>query len=332
MVSSRIILPDAVIRRLRAEGATEIDIGDKPTHYRPDTPHISFSQLSMYLRCSMQYWFKYKQHLPEQPKVSLALGKGGHNALEKSVKRKLKSSITNSPDEVVQWASDFMDRELDAVPSSEMEKDVEPGGTKDKFLAATRVFQTRDAPRIKPIAAELDFTLDMNEFLPEPAEVPIRPVIGKIDLVSDDYQTRVVHEPGLLRVEVDDYKYVTRKRGQAEVNISPQLSLYATVMKKLTGAWPTKLAYIQIHPGTTKDGPDAIPLMREPDHMTVQAHEGRMRRLAYQFAKVEKGIEAGIFIPTDDPITCSWCPFRQRCQASLVDDYQAASIREATSK
>jgi PD-(D/E)XK nuclease superfamily protein len=326
----RIILPNHVIQDLKKLGATEVETGDKYIPEGNGKPHLSFSQLAMYLRCPKQYDFKYNMHAPDKPKVSLALGKGGHAALEKNVKRKLKSGFDSPTEEVVQWASDFMDHELRALPPSEVEQDVKAGDTKDRFIAATKVFQTRDAPGIKPIGAEVSFQLDMNEYLPEPLQDPLRVVIGKIDLLYDDMGKRVVQENGLVRVAVEDYKFVTRKRSQNEVDISPQLSLYGTVVKKLTGKWPTRIGYRMLTPGNTKEGPDATLLERSPELMKATVLESRMRRLAYQFEMVERGVRAGVFPPTDDPISCSWCPFRERCQDTLVDDFQAAKIRQET--
>lgn len=297
---------------------------------RPTTPHMSFSQLSMYLRCSMQYYFRYILGMKDRPKVSLSIGKGGHEALEWNTKTKIKTGEDAPEEAVIQRASDFIDHYLRELPPSEYEKDVEPGETKDKYLSATRVFRKRDAPKIKPIGAEVEFNLDLNEFDPEPLPEPIRVVNGKIDLLSDDTETVIVTSPDIIRVAVDDYKFVSRKRSQEEVNLSPQLTLYGTVVKKLTGKWPTKLGYKQMHPGTTKEPPNSIPLLRDPALMTPEALTARMRRLVYQFRKAEEGIRAGIFVPTDDPKTCSWCGFRDRCQMSLVDDFEAATIRAQT--
>lgn len=329
MPERRIILPQNVVEQVRRLGAVEVETGDIKEG-RSSKPHLSYSQIATYLRCPMQYWHKYINKQPDKPKVSLALGKGGHAALEKNTKRKIKSGNDSPVEEVVQWASDFMDHELAAVPASEMEKDVEPGGTKDRFIEATRLYRLRDAPKIKPIAAEMSFTLDLNEFQPEGTDTQVRAVIGAIDTVIEDSDTMVVHSPDIMKTGVMDYKFLTRRRTQAEVNTSPQLSLYATVMKKLTSKWPSKLGYLMFTPGNTKDGPDATPLLREPDQMTPAALEARMRRIAFQFRKVEEAIQAGIFVPTDDPISCSWCPVRDRCQASLVDDFEAASIRSKT--
>jgi hypothetical protein len=324
MALPRITLPPGIVQLLGPEAET-------PDKREGSTkrPHISFSQLSMYLRCSMQYYFRYILGLKDKPKVSLSIGLGGHAALEWNTKRKIEHGTDAPAEQIVQKASDFMDHYLRELPESEYEKDVEPGATKDKFLGATRVFATRDAPKIVPISAELEFNLDLNEYLPEPLPEPIRIVNGKIDLVATDTSLFIAPE-NVGPVEVDDYKLVTRKRTQDEVNLSPQLTLYNTVIRKITGKWPSKTGYRMLTPGNTREGPDATALMREPQYMKPEAQESRLRRLVYQFAKAEHGIRQGVFIPTDNPITCSWCGYRNKCQASLVDDFEAAAIRAKT--
>jgi hypothetical protein len=332
-----IIIPKSLIRSLPPEVKpldVKLDLSESDNERRPSTPHLSFSQLSMYLRCSMQYYFRYVVGLKERPKVSLSLGKGGHAALEWNTKVKLRTGADAPTDEVVQKASDVMDHYLTDLPPSEIEKDVEPGGHKDKLLQATRIYRMRDAPAIRPISAEVEFNLDMNLLQPEgsePLTEPIRIVNGKIDVLYDDYETRVVSHPDAIRVGVEDYKYVTRKKTQTEVNISPQITLYVAWLKTITGKWPTKAGLRMMHPGTKENPPDSIVLNREAEHMTGAALTRRLARLAYQFRTAERGIRAGIYLPTDDPITCSWCGFRERCQNSLVDDFEAATIREKTS-
>jgi hypothetical protein len=325
-----LVLPAHIIRQVETETHEE---------HRPTTPHLSYSQLSMYLRCSMQYYFRYVQKMKERPKVSTSLGKGGHAALEWNTRAKLVTGHDRPADEVVQKASDLMDHYLSDMPASEYEKDVEPGELKDKQLAATRVYAVRDAPRIVPIGAEVEYNLDINAFIPEPFRptTPVRPVNMKIDVLYKDTATLVQDHAEGVAVGIEDYKYVTRKKTQAEVNLSPQLTTYATALRALTGKYPTRLGIRMMHPGSMSKKPkaddptpDSIPLLREPEHMTPEAMKRRMARVAYQFAEAERGIREGIFIPVDDPITCSWCGFRDRCQASLVDDFEAARIRETT--
>lgn len=316
-IPRKIILPPTLVETVK---------DDLPVPEQSITrPHLSYSQLSMYLRCSYQYFFRYVLGLKDKPKVSLSIGKGGHAALEWNTKRKLRDGEDMPVEAVVQKASDFIDHYLTDLPRSEYEKDVEPGETKDKFLAATRVFRTRDAPKIIPVAAEVEFNLNLNPYIPDNEE-PIRVINGKIDVLSTD-RDLLVAAPTIAPIVVDDYKFVTRKKSQSEVDLSPQITLYNGVVKQIVGRWPSKAGLIQLHPGTTRDAPDAIPLRRDPALMTPEAQESRLKRLVFQFRKAEEGIRKAIFIPTDNPITCSWCGFRERCQASLVDDFQAAAIR-----
>lgn len=330
MALKPITLPAHIIREAQTEVHEE---------RRPTAPHLSYSQLSMYLRCSMQYYFRYVQKMKERPKVSTSLGKGGHAALEWNTRAKLATGHDRSPDEVVQKASDAMDHYLSEMPLSEYEKDVEPGQLKDKQLAATRVYAKRDAPKIIPIGAEVEINLDINQYIPEPFRpiVPVRTVNMKLDVLYKDTATVVQDHAEGVAVGIEDYKYVTRKKTQAEVNMSPQITTYVAAVRDLTGKWPTKAGIRMMHPGSMAknpkadaDTPDSIPLLREPEHMTPDALSRRMARVAYQFAEAERGIREGIYIPVDDPITCSWCGFRDRCQASLVDDFDAARIRAET--
>lgn len=308
---------------------------------RPMAPHLSYSQLSMYLRCSKQYYFRYVVGLKDPPKVSLSIGKGGHAALEWNTVSKLQTGGDRPADEVVQKASDMMDFYMSEMPESEYEKDVEPGQLKDKQLAATKIYMIRDAKLVKPLGAEVEYNLDINKYLPESIaerlKGPIRPINLKVDLLYADTTTRFVPYPDMVAIGIEDYKFVTRKKTQAEANISPQLTTYAAAMHDLTGKWPTKVGLRQMHPGSmaktpkpSDPTPDSLPLMREPEHMTPDALGRRLVRLSTQYAMAEEGIRAGIFIPVDDPITCSWCGFRTRCQDSLVDDYEAARVRQLT--
>ncbi len=301
--------------------------------------HISFTQLAMYMRCSMQYYFRYVEHMKEKPKVSLSIGKGGHEALEWNSRKKIVNGTDAPVEELLQRASDAMDYYMAEMPASEYEKDTEPGALKDKQIAATKVYRLRDAPAVNPIGVEVNYSLDLNKYLPDSMRelVVIRPVDLKIDLLYQDKQTKVVPTKGRVAIGVEDYKYTTRKKPQAEVDLSPQLTLYTTAVKDISGDWPTKSGFRLMHPGSlakkprsTDDGPNSIPMYRGPELMTEGALEARMTRIAYQFAQAERGIREGIFIPVDEPTTCSWCGFRERCQGTSTNDFDAAMIREKT--
>jgi hypothetical protein len=155
--------------------------------------------------------------------------------------------------------------------------------------------------------------------------------------MEKDADTMIQHHDQGVAARIVDYKFSQRKVPQATVNLSPQITTYITGVHDLTGKLVTQAGIRMMNPGSlakkptaTSDTPDSIMLLREPDQMTPQALERRMTRVASQFAQAELLIQNEIYIPVDDPITCSWCGFRERCQDSLVDDFGAAEIRAKT--
>lgn len=245
--------------------------------------------------------------------MALAIGKGGHSALEFNAKTKIKTASDLAMEDLLDAASDFIDTEVSTVEN----KVPNPRGqNKDRAIAGIRIFRQRDAPKIKPIGVEVPFYLDLNT--PDTMNEPIRPVKGYIDVIDS-------------LGEVDDYKFVNQRRSQVEVDTSPQLTLYSKVYHTVTGQYPTRVGYRQFTPGNTKESPDSEVIHRSPALMTPEAQEARFKRLQYQFQMVERGIKAGVFPPTDNPQTCSFCDFRTRCQSSLVkDDFIAAKLRGET--
>jgi RecB family exonuclease len=289
-----------------AVAVTTVDESIEP---RVSKPHVSFSQLSMYLRCSMQYYFRYILGLKEPPKLPLAIGKGGHSALEYNGRYKLKNGVDLAVPDMLDMASTFIDIESEEVEAPEREK----GEAKDRAIASLRVYQTRDAAAITPAGVEVEFNLDLNDGLDENVE-PIRIVNGKIDIITTD-------------AAVTDYKFVGQARSQGEVDLSPQLTLYGKVFQTLTGKYPQRTGYQMFLPGSTRTPPDSRAIYRDPALMAPKKQEARFQRLRFQFQQVEKGIRTGMFMPTDDPKVCSWCGYRDRCQSSLVNDFEAARLR-----
>jgi len=273
-------------------------------------PHISFSQLSTYTRCSMQYFYAYVMGIRSKPSLALVVGSGGHSALEYNGRHKIKTGQDLAVPDMLDMASTFIEYEQQELDADAATKD-EKGEAKDRALASLRVYQTRDAPNINPAGVEVEFNLDLNTYY---NEEPIRIINGKIDLITTD--------TGII-----DYKFVGKARSQNEVDISPQLTLYGKVFHTLTGKYPSHAGYQMFLPGSTRTPADSRGILRDPDLMKPQVQETRFKRLQFQFQQVEKAIRTGIFIPTDNPMTCAWCGYRDRCQSSLTNDIEAAQIR-----
>ena len=269
-------------------------------------PHISFSQLSMYLRCSKQYEFRYRLGLKQPPAIPLAVGKGGHAALEANGRHKIRTGADLDTEAILSLASDEIGREAADLPEQER-NGATLGTAKDSALASLKIFRLRDAARVVPAAVEVEFNLDLNE----PDMEPIRIVNGRIDLLTTDGG-------------IEDYKFTGRAKSQIDIDLSPQLTLYGKVFQRLTGTVPSKVGLRTFLMGKT---PDSRVAYRDPSLMAPEAQDRRFKRLAYQFRVAERAIRNDIFIPTDDPRTCGWCGYRERCQSSLVTDFEARKIR-----
>jgi RecB family exonuclease len=277
-------------------------------------PHISFTQVSMYLRCSMQYYYRYVRGLKTPPALALGVGSGGHAALEANGKYK----IVTGDDMIV---SDLLDLANDSIEAATADLEdpseiYEKPKAKDNAIAAIRVFRERDAPSIIPAGVEVPFSLDINA----PDKEPVRAIVGKIDLIT-------------TTGGIEDYKFTGRMKPQSDVDLSPQLTLYGKVFQTLTGKYPANLGYRMFFPGKTggkNPRSETETIYRSKELMDPNVQQNRFNRLDFQFRGVEHGIKNEVFVPTDNPQTCAWCGYRERCHSSLVNDYEAAKIRGET--
>lgn len=259
-------------------------------------PHISYSQLSMYLRCSKQYYYAYILKLKRRPNLPMAVGSGGHEALEWNGRYKIRTGVDSPTPDLLDMASTFIDEHTSELEPEDL-KGEDKGQAKDRAIASIAIYRARDAEAINPAGVEVEFNLDINE----PNKDPIRIINGKIDLITTDWT-------------VFDHKFTGKMKSQIEVDLSPQLTLYGKVVKSLTGTYAKRTGLQVFLPGGARTPPDTRAIFRDPLMMTPERQEQRFARLADQFRQAERGIAAGIAIPVDDPRTCGWCGYRDICQ------------------
>jgi len=122
-------------------------------------------------------------------------------------------------------------------------------------------------------------------------------------------------------IVIEDYKWVRQQRSQAEIDTTPQLDIYDLAIHEETGMTLDAIGLRQF--GFKKEGPFANALYRSRALLTPSMRFMRWERVRQQIRAVQDAIRKGIFIPTDDSKTCSWCPYRQICQFSLVSTSDA---------
>ncbi len=286
-----------------------VEVVEENTSHKPE--HFSYSQMAMYLRCSYQYWFRYVKGLKEPPNLNLGIGKGGHASLEWNARHKMSKGADMPTSDMLDLASDLIDVNLIDVEDSTPQ---DMGKAKDQTLAQVRVFRTKQAPLITPLAVEHKFEI----IIPPDDDYPdeIMPVLGFIDTISE--QPRTVATPGASPniIAVEDYKFVGRSKSQIDIDTTPQLTLYDYVFWDTTQVVPDVIGLRQFT--YTKDGPQVRASYRSRELMEPGVRLIRWERLKQQIRRVQAAIKAGIFIPTDDARTCSWCGYRKICQFSLI--------------
>jgi len=266
-------------------------------------PHFSYSQMNMFQRCPKQYEYRYIKGLKMPPNIAMNSGKAIHEALEYNALHKLRTTEDIPMADLLDISGDSHDKYMGQV--EDLDKKA-AGTNKDENQGIVTLYRRVQAPHITPIAAEREFRIE----LPEDDGGIYKPVIGFIDSLAEVPDVRP-GPPGGRIIALEDYKRVSRKKQQAEVDLSPQLTLYDYVYDTEVGQLPDVIGFRQL--GFLKrDGPYSIPMYRTPQ--TVEARRKRHRRVLNQLKGVQKAIKDGNFIPVDNPQICGWCGYKDICQ------------------
>lgn len=265
--------------------------------------HLSYSQLSMYNRCSEQYRFRYVDGIKERPALAPTSGKAGHAALETNNKRKIRTGEDMPEVELLDYFSGNYDAAVQDLEPSDLKPSEDIGRTKDNIVHELTVYRRNLAPQLLPILAEHSFDLHL------PTPQPIRVINGVIDVIDHWYG-------------IHDFKFTNSRtpKTQLEIDTSIQLTLYDIAFEQATGHNPSSVGIIQFMPpgkDPIRYPADVVKISRTPEYLSRAHRERRKERVVNQFYQAERAIEAGIFMPTDDPRICSWCGYKDRCQFNL---------------
>lgn len=298
----------------------------------PPKKHRSYSQFSLFQRCSLAYYYRYILQWKERPSLALANGKAGHAAVEKTLQYKLDSEGQLPELEVVlDTFSDEYKKETEALEPGDLDEGQDIGKTKDQTVALLNLYLNTEAPLITPIAVEAEFTIDIPRT--EDFDFDVPQVVGRIDRVSKSPRQRPQGRTltdawkNVTSTEVMDSKFVQRIQSQGKIDMSDQLTLYDMHMHQI-GLPTDRLGHELFIPPNTRNPARIIPIIRSDAMMTPDIRANRHDRLLYKMRTIERAIQSGIFIPTDDPVICAYCGFNTVCQASKVTEWQALQIRQ----
>jgi CRISPR/Cas system-associated exonuclease Cas4 (RecB family) len=241
---------------------------------------ISFSQINMYLKCGLQYFYRYRMGLKLPPSGALAFG----ISFEKPVDHNYKEKIITGADEPASTLTDlFVDEWRKQKERADFDENEKPEEMEKTGIKLVDVFRTKAAPNRQPMVvqkwveqgfANTDYVLK-----------------AKIDLIT-------------IYGKIIDNKTAGKSKTQEEADNDLQLTLYALTEGLVEVGFDTfvKTKVPQFQP---------LSAIRTP--------EQKQRALAI-IARVIEGMRSNIFVPAMPgtwQCTQKWCGYYDLCHKDL---------------
>lgn len=259
-------------------------------------PHTSYSAVSQYQRCPLQYYFQRILKLPSDTVASgLVLGGAVHEALAEyhrqlqRIEQAGGSAIDTEVDiEAIRWQF------LDEYERRENHAAIEYGsretrdGLIEQGMTLVEAYLKTEPPKgIQQI--EQYVLVPLINSSGDPLEKPLAAVA---DLIYGD-------DNG---VTIRELKTSKRAYNQAQVDTAMQATCYANAVYQTRGVWPT-IEYAVL---TKTKTPKA-------QLLTTTRGLNDLGRLGDLVQTIERAVDAGIFFPIESPMNCSGCPYRAEC-------------------
>ena len=253
--------------------------------------YISYSQISCYLRCPLEFKFRYVDQIePPFAPSSVVFGEAVHRALAFFYRQAMEGRSFSLPELLDVFEEGWREAGERKVRYREGE-DFETLLERGKEMM--RVFAAKALPG-RVIAVEEDFEVELRD--PFTGQVFHLPVMGTFDLVEElDGRTVIV-----------DHKTSSRRYTPEDVGDNLQLSIYAAAAKEL-GLVPED--------GEVLLRMDVLLKTKSPDLISYYTRRGDQdqHRLFEIVSEVWKGIEEEVFYPRQD-FHCRRCPFLEECR------------------
>jgi len=268
----------------------------KPTGQRAENvprrifirPHWSYSQISQFLRCPLQYYFERVARLP-RPFVpsGMALGSAVHEGLAEYHRQlSLGHNVTTSQLQSVflrSWQQREQERPIQYRDGEDQQQVIEQG------VALLEAYHNEPPPQ-NIVAVEESMTVPLHTSEGEFLE---KPLVAVIDLLTRD-------EAGLT---VSEFKTSGRRFNEFEADTTLQASCYAHAVRERYDQSPRVRYTILVKTKT--------PAVQ---YLETSRTDADMSRLGDVVQAVERAITIGAFYPIESPMNCSGCPFRKPCQ------------------
>jgi len=240
-------------------------------------PHISFSQMSTYTTCPLQYKYQYILKIPTVPSAALSFGDTIHRTLQ-TFYEEFRTNRNIDKKRLIEiyyaaWAPL-------GYKSSTHEKKMKAEGE----TMLSKFFETYHSPHIKIVDLERLFKIRVDKSIS---------VTGKID--------RVDYAPDNT-LEIIDYK-TGKKPNDTELKKSLQLSIYALAATD-KGLYRKDLAEVKL----------TFYYLQDMEKITLQRTQPEIDEMKKKIVETASLIKSGRFPPRVGP-WCNFCSFRMICEA-----------------
>lgn len=251
---------------------------------KSDRPHISPSQLDMYLRCGEQYRRRYVLGEKIPPGIALVKGSAVDAAANRNYEQKVDSHEDLPESKLLEAAATGFEeacaRGVFFAPEEAASAKQVLGKAKDSAFGLTRAFRREIAPRVQPRLVQPWVRIQLPKSTHD--------LVGRLDLTdTNDY--------------VRDTKTSGRRKPQDEIDRSDQMTFYAVGYRHLTGQRPAGVAMDVLV--DSDEGPLAQILTSARDQKDVHVFLHRVNAML-------AGMKGGVFLPA--PVG-SWCCSPRYC-------------------
>ena len=262
-----------------------------------EIPHLSFSQIGLYLSCPLAYYFRYKEGLKIRPDSALFLGSTFHKTVEKNYRQKIETKKDLKEKDITDiFSQEFSSGKKQVIWS----KDEKPGKIKDYGINIVKTYHTQMSPSIQPAHVELECDIVFDDIIEqnekgEPISSKPYPFTYRavMDLV-DDKET------------VIDHKVIKNGKSPISVATDLQLTSYSLAYRQIFGKPESKLRF------------DCIIKNKTPKIISYQTTrtDKEIQGLLLLMANVYDQIKNGIFYPNPKNVYCSYkkCGYWDLCR------------------
>lgn len=277
--------------------------------------YLSASQISSYLRCGLQYYFRYIENVMSPPSVAMMTGSGCHKGFEIYYEDAMESggASTLTGAQVAEIAIAELETEAEEkdIPLKGEEKDQ----TVQEIQIATSTYIEEVAPRVTPVSVEQEIRFEL---------LPGIQILAYIDLVRKKTQADAEIFPGEDDIVICDYKVTKAKKPYAFLKDNLQFMLYATGMgvddveihnlKKTTGRITKSKTRDTDWDKPQHDITSNIRMLR--NSFSQESEKNHIKNIARHVAE---GITKGTFMPCDPETWCcseNWCGYWSMCRGA----------------